>query len=105
MAGYEFKFDPYAEDTFRWRFYEDDSEFDGNDFEYTFYLDAENAAKLRALMFADGQYRSTEEWMQANVRDQKFGHGFEKYCIDHDIHGVREVYEDYPGGINYYREF
>ncbi len=89
----------------QWTFYEDDSDYNGDDFEYTYYFDEENSEKLRQLMFSDGRYGSVREWMKANVRDQETGSDFQSFCIRNGIHGEREVYEDYPGGVHYTEDF
>ena len=92
---------------FHCTFYEDESEFDGNDFEYIFMFDIENAEKLRAAMSAGGtiSYADMHQWIKDNIRDQETGSDFRFFCVEHDIHGIRWVHEDYPEGINYVDEF
>lgn len=85
-------------------FYEDDSDFDGNDFEYTYSLDTGNTEVF--LENIPRSYRETqvniEEWMVGNVRCDDYGWDLREKWIQMGLHGTRIVREDYPGGI--YRE-
>ena len=96
----------YWEDgAFRWTFYEDDSEFNGDDFEYTFFFDPENYQKLKKIILSDGRYSSTADWIRGEIHNQETGYDFMEFCKEHDIHGLRDVHEDYPAGVNYTIEF
>lgn len=81
-----------------------DSDFDGNDFAYTFYLDTNNAK-----IFVGKLGRNAEDDLQKAI-EERFGKeyyscGLEEYFKKEGIHGTLECFEDYPGGINKSREF
>ena len=95
----------FEEGTFHKSFYEDDSGFDGHDYEYTFYFDRENSELLKQIILEDGRHDSISNWIKNEVSDQESGYDFMTFCKEHDIHGIRKVHEDYPGGVNYYIAF
>lgn len=85
-------------------FYEDDSEFDGNDFEYRYYLDTDNAKAFISMIphpWAEIK-ANIEEWLVENVQCHGFGSDLLQKWIQMGLHGKHVVFEDYPGGI--YRE-
>ena len=88
-----------------WTFYEDDSDFDGNDWEYHYMFDPENSEKLKALMFSDGKYKTMREWIEANFKDLERGSDFREFCQKNDIHGLEWVHEEYAGGCDHAKEF
>ena len=85
-------------------FYEDDSDFDGNDFEYRYSLDA-NSAKLFVQMipsvWADKK-TDIEEWLIDNIHCDGIGGDLQEKWVQMGLHGRHVVWEDYPGGV--YRE-
>lgn len=93
----------YSDDiAFCWTFDEFDSAFDGHDYEYTFSFDQENTEKLKEAVLSDGGYDDIAAWIKKEVSDQDSGYDFMEFCERHGIHGVRRVYEDYPGGVHYH---
>lgn len=85
-------------------FHEDDSDFDGNDFEYTYSLDAENtAAFIRMIprIWSDPEI-NIQEWLVENIACEGIGGDLKDEWIRTGLHGKCTVWEDYPGGI--YRE-
>ena len=93
------------EGVFKWTFYEDDSDFNGNDWEYHYWFDAENAAKLKALILADDKYTSMGDWIRNNIKDQELGSDLRTFCEANGIHGLKWVHEEYAGGCDYADEF
>lgn len=88
-------------------FYEYDSEFDGNDFEYIYSLDAENTGLFLKQIYspwADNKI-NIEEWMVKNVNCNGFGSDLKEKWIQMGLHGTYTVFEDYPGGIHRKEEF
>lgn len=85
-------------------FYEDESEFDGNDFEYRYSLDARNGNAFLQMIphvWADKK-TNIEEWLVENVHCDRIGGDLQEKWVRMGLHGIRVVWEDYPGGI--YRE-
>ena len=85
-------------------FYEDDSEFDGNDFEYRYSLDADNANSFLQMIphgWADKK-TNIEEWLIENIHCDGLGGDLQEKWVQMGLHGIHVVWEDYPGGI--YRE-
>ena len=85
-------------------FYEYDSEFDGNDFEYRYSLDADNATAFMNMIphpYSDMK-TNIEDWLCENVYCDGLGSDLQQKWIQMGLHGSRVVEEDYPGGI--YRE-
>ena len=83
-------------------FYENDSDFDGNDFRYTYCLDAGNAAgflKRIPRVYADAK-TNVEEWLIANVDCEGIGGDLLRAWVRMGLRGTRRVREDYPGGID-----
>lgn len=85
-------------------FYEYDSEFDGNDFEYRYLLDPANKEKfLKGIpRNYDDVKTDIEEWLVKNINCEGFGWDLREKWVQMGLHGTRIVWEDYPGGI--YRE-
>ena len=85
-------------------FYEDESEFDGNDFEYQYSLNSENtAAFLKKIPHHSEEVKENiEVWMVENGLCDWFGYDLLQKWIQMGLHGSHVVWEDYPGGI--YRE-
>ncbi len=85
-------------------FYEDESDFDGNDFEYRYSLDAENTdAFLKTLPHRSSDTKSdVEEWLIENINCKGIGYDLQEKWAEMGLHGRRVVWEDFPGGI--YRE-
>ena len=85
-------------------FYEFDSEFDGNDFQYQYSLDSSNADKFIKMLphIYDGLMADIEEWLIENIQCEGTGLDLQQKWIQMGLHGKRIVLEDYPGGI--YRE-
>lgn len=84
--------------------YEYDSDFDGNDFEYRYSLDAENAAAFFDMIPHGSSDLKTdiEEWLCEHDLCEGLGGSLRQEWIRMGLHGSHVVYEDYPGGI--YRE-
>ncbi len=83
-------------------FHEDDSDFDGNDFEYRYCLDADNAAiflKQIPHVYADTK-TNVEEWLIAKVDCEGIGGDLLQTWIQMGLHGSHQVWEDHPGGID-----
>lgn len=88
-------------------FYDYDSDFNGNDFEYSYSLDAENTAeflKQIPLLWHDLE-TNVKEWMIENVDLSDHGLGLQRKWIEMGLHGKSEDIEDYPGGIHHMFEF
>ena len=86
-------------------FYEYDSEFNGNDFEFSYSLDARNTTLFLDMIphrWAEPK-SDIEEWLVKNVRYDGFGGDLQEKWIQMGLHGTHVVREDYPGGI-YRRE-
>ncbi len=84
--------------------YEDDSEFDGNDFEYRYSLYADNATAFMNMIphpYSDMK-TNIEEWLCENGLCKGLGSDLQQKWIQMGLHGSHVVFEDYPGGI--YRE-
>ena len=84
--------------------YEDDSEFDGNDFEYRYSLDADNATAFMNMIphpYSDMK-TNIEDWLCENVYCDGLGSDLQQKWIRMGLHGCHTVLEDFPGGI--YRE-
>ena len=85
-------------------FYEFDSDFDGNDFQYKYSLDANNADNFLKMIPHNWSVLTTdiEEWLIENIQCDGIGSDLQQKWIQMGLHGKRVVSEDYPGGI--YRE-
>lgn len=85
-------------------FYEFDSDFDGNDFQYKYSLDSSNADKFIKMLLHiyDELMADIEEWLIENIQCDGTGLDLQQKWIQMGLHGKRVVSEDYPGGI--YRE-
>ena len=83
-------------------FYEDDSDFDGNDFEYIYRLDADNAAAFlkRIPRVCAGAKNNVEEWLIENVDCEGIGGDLLQAWVRMGLHGTRQTWEDYPAGID-----
>ena len=82
--------------------YEDDSEFDGNDFEYRYSLDADNATAFMNMIphpYSDMK-TNIEEWLCENGLCKELGSDLQRKWLQMGLHGSHVVYEDYPGGID-----
>ena len=82
-------------------FHEDDSEFDGNDFEYRYSMDARNTEQFLKTVANKWKGRTTdiEEWLIKNINCDGMGADLMDEWIQMGLHGTRIVWEDYPGGI------
>lgn len=83
-------------------FFEDDSEFDGNDFEYIYSLDADNTARFLDKIshgWADPK-ENIKDWLADNIRFDDFGESLQRKWRGMHLHGTHVVHEDYPGGIH-----
>ena len=88
-------------------FYEYESEFSGNDFEYRYILDAENTGKFLKMIphkWADPKI-NIQEWMIENIEYLGRGLELQRKWMDMGLHGKNVDWEDYPGGINRTIEF
>ena len=88
-------------------FYEYDSEFNGNDFEYSYSLDADNtAAFLKKIpkQWADPK-TNIREWLVENVDCRGHGLDLQDKWIEMGLHGESVDFEDYPGGIHHVWKF
>ncbi|MBR1895641.1 MAG: hypothetical protein IJ822_02540, partial [Pyramidobacter sp.] len=85
-------------------FYEFDSDFDGNDFQYKYSLDSSNADKFIKMLphIYDELMTDIEEWLIENIQCDGTGLDLQQKWIQMGLQGKRVVSEDYPGGI--YRE-
>ena len=88
-------------------FYEDDSAWNGDDFEYQFHLDSENAELfLKQIPHIDEDEKTNiQEWLVNNVYCDGTGLDMLGRWIEMGLHGSERVWEDYPGGVSYTREF
>ena len=93
--------DLHADGSLRIVFYEDESEFDGNDFEYWYSLDAGNTALFleRVPSRYGDQKIEIEEWLLENIDCGGIGGDLQEKWMQMGLHGSHVVYEDYPGGI------
>lgn len=85
-------------------FYEDDSDFDGNDFEYRYLLDADYT-NIFIKTIPQPYYEiidNIEEWLCDNIHCDGLGSDLQQQWVKMGLHGSHVVVEDYPGGI--YRE-
>ena len=85
-------------------FYEYESEFDGNDFEYYYSLDADTTdafIKMIPRHWSDAE-TNIEEWLIDNIQCDGSGIDLRDKWIRMGLHGSCTVEEDFPGGI--YRE-
>ena len=85
-------------------FYEFDSEFDGNDFQYEYSLESNNTEMFLKMIphSSDTPTTDIEEWLIENIECDGIGRDLQQKWIKMGLHGKRAVTEDYPGGI--YRE-
>lgn len=84
-------------------FYEYDSEFSGNDFEYRYSLDTDNADAFLNMIphqWADPEI-NIKEWLIENVDCRGRGLDLQKKWIEMGLHGTNVDWEDYPGGIHH----
>ena len=82
-------------------YFDYDSEFNGNDFEYTYSLDADNAnAFLNQIprRWSDPT-TNIKEWLVENVDFSDHGLNLQRKWIKMGLHGTSVDREDYPGGI------
>ncbi len=88
-------------------FYEDDSGFDGNDFEYRYSLYAGSTnAFLQMISHGRSDKKSNiEEWLTDNIHCDGSGIDLLEKWIEMGLHGNYVVWEDYPGGIYRAEEF
>ena len=88
-------------------FYEFDSEWNGDDFEYYYNLDSENAELfLKQIPHVDEDEKTNiQEWLVNNVRCDGIGLDMLDKWIEMGLHGSERVWEDYPGGVSYTKEF
>ena len=91
-------------------FFEDGNEFDGNDFEHVYTLDAGSTAAF--LNEAQRRYsvprentKAVLEWIAENVSRPGTGEELQEKWIGRGLHGTRTVREDFPGGISRTEEF
>ena len=82
-------------------FYEDDSAFNGNDFEYSYSLDAENADLfLKKIPHRnEDAKKDVGEWLKENVKCDGLGHDLQELWSRMGLHGSHLVREDYPGSL------
>ena len=85
-------------------FFEYASDFDGNDFEYRYSLDADNTAAFTRMIPRSCADIKTdiEEWLCENDLCEGLGSSLQQKWMQMGLHGCYTVREDYPGGI--YRE-
>ena len=85
-------------------FYEFDSDFDGNDFQYKYSLDSSNPYKFIKMLphISDELMADIEECLIGHIQCEGTGLDLQQKWIQMGLHGKRIVSEDYPGGI--YRE-
>ena len=84
-------------------FNDHNSAFNGNDFEYSYSLDAENTeAFLKEIphLWAD-QKTNIREWLVENVDCLGHGLDLQQKWIEMGLHGTSVDWEDYPGGIHH----
>ncbi len=84
-------------------FYEYESEFSGNDFEYKYALDADNADAFLNMIphqWADPEI-NIKEWLIENVDCLGRGLDLQRKWIEMGLHGTWVDWEDYPGGIHH----
>ena len=88
-------------------FYKDNSEFDGNDFEYRYTLDSNNTKTFLTKLQEGWADKKTniEEWLVKNVNCEGIGGDLQQKWIQMGLHGSHVVWEDYPGGIHREEEF
>ena len=82
-------------------YFDYDSEFNGNDFEYTYSLDTDNAdAFLNQIprRWSDPT-TNIKEWLVENVDFSDHGLDLQRKWIKMGLHGTSVDREDYPGGI------
>ena len=87
--------------------YEDDSEYDGNDFEHRYSLDTDNLIVFIDMIphpFADMK-ANIEEWLCDNDLCKGLGGDLQQKWIQMGLHGTHAIYEDYPGGIDWEEAF
>ncbi len=89
------------------KFYEFDSEFDGNDFEYTYYLNDINGKKLVSMIPKkwNDPVIDLKQWICDNINCEGTGYDLRSKWTEMGLHGIRTVHEDYPGGIHRVEEF
>ena len=82
-------------------FYEFDSDFDGNDFQYEYSLDSKNADMFLKMIprTPEGPKTDVEEWLIENIQCDGIGSDLKQKWFQMELHGKRIVSEDYPGGI------
>ena len=84
-------------------FYDYDSDFNGNDFEYTYSLDADNADAFLTQIPRRWPNPTTnmKEWLIENVDCRGHGLDLQRKWIEMGLHGTNVDREDYPGGIHH----
>ena len=75
-----------------------DSEFDDNDFSYTFSISSIYAQKLKKLLKASTKEELNEK-IKSGFGENYYESGLESFLKKKGIHGTKTVREDYPGGI------
>ena len=88
-------------------FHEDDSEFDGNDFEYHCSLNSERTETfLKMIPHHDEDVKANvEDWLVENGLCARLGRDLLRKWTRMGLHGNRSIWEDYPGGIYRKEEF
>lgn len=91
-------------------FFEDGSEFDANDFEHVYTLDAGSTAAFlkeaqRGNPVPRDNTKAVLEWIAENVSRPGTGEELQEKWIGRGLHGTRTVREDFPGGISRTEEF
>ena len=88
-------------------FFDDNSAFNGNDFEYRYSLDAGNTdvfLKMIPHQWADPR-TNIKEWLIENVDCNGHGLDLQRKWIEMGLHGKSVDWEDYPGGIHHVWDF
>ena len=86
-------------------FFEDGSDFDGNDFDYIYSLDGVHAKRFYEMISnrAEGdepEEAAFKEWLVDHVDCSGIGLDLKAEWIRRGLHGTVHVHEDYPGGID-----
>lgn len=82
-------------------FYEDNSVFNGNEFEYSYSLDAESTELfLKKIPHRnEDAKKDIGEWLEENINCGGLGHDLKEMWIWMGLHGSYLIKEDYPAGI------
>ena len=92
----------YSEDKLEVIFRDYNSEFNGNDFEYSYSLDPDSTEKFMKTiphLWADPRI-NIQEWLIDNVDCLGHGLDLQRKWEEMGLHGKNVDIEDYPGGIH-----